>query len=450
MTPVLDPVGWRSRALHLAVQVLAHLALPLLMLGLALRARKEPAHLRHLSHRFGMGPVGPAGAVWVYAASLGETRAVSPLVRQLLDQGRHVILTHQSPAGLAEGARLFGQDPRVTRTYVPADLWWAVRLFIARARPSALLVVEIELWPAMLRGCVRAGVPCVMVNGNLLDQSMHPRGGLRGLLQHWLLGHYRLFDRIFTRTPAYRDRYCALGVDPSRVTVVGELKYDQAIDPAQVAAGQRLRALWPADAPVLMIASSVAGEETALTHMLKGLLARPGLQDLRVVWAPRSPQRFDALAGALAAAGLRVTRRSGMGPLARARFAPDTQILLGDSTGEMNTWYPMADLVFVGASLTEDGGHNIMEPMALGRPVIMGPSIYGIAFAAEPATRLGAFASLPDANALEDRIAALLSDRRGLARMAAAARQFSAEQTGAASRTAAGLATLLADGAARP
>lgn len=433
------PGSLASRLTYAAVQVLAHLGLPLLLLAMAWRARKEPAHLAHLSHRFGFGPAGPGGAIWVYAASLGETRAVSPLVRRLLDDGHAVLLTSQSPAGLAEARRLFGTDPRVTLRHVPADLFWAVRLFLARARPRALLVVEIELWPAMLRESVRAGVPCVMVNGNLLDQSMQRLTGFRG----WVLGHYRLFTRIFTRTPAYRDRYLALGVEAARVAVVGELKYDQWIDPAQVAAGQRLREAWPAEAPVLMIASSVKDEEPALMTLVLGLRGRPGLGDLRVVWAPRSPQRFDAVAEALELAGLTVARRSAMGDLAAARLPAQADVLLGDSTGEMNVWYPMADLVFVGASLTGDGGHNIMEPMALGRPVVMGPSIYGIAFAAEPAARMGAFASLPDAAALEARIATLLTDRAALRRMAEGARAFSATQTGAADRTLAGLRALL-------
>lgn len=432
-----------ARLIHLAVQGLAPLLLPFLLLGLALRARREPAHLRHLSHRFGLGPAGPGGAVWVYAASLGETRAVSPLVRALLADGHDVLLTHQSPAGLAEGHRLFPDTPGLTHRYVPADLAWATRLFIARARPSALVVAEIELWPAMLRECARAGIPRVMVNGNLLPESLRPRPGLRGLLQRWVLGHYRLFTHVFTRTPAYRDRYIAQGLPPDRVTVAGELKYDQWIDPAQVAAGQHLRRQWPAAAPVLMIASSVRDEETALLALIAGLRARPGLGSCRIVWAPRSPQRFDAVAEALAAQGLRVTRRSTLGALAQAVLPPETDVLLGDSIGEMNVWYPMADLVFVGASLNGDGGHNIMEPLSLGRPVVMGPSIYGIAFDAGPAAAAGALASLPDASALETRIAALLADRAALARMAEAAAAFAATRRGAGARTMDGLRPLL-------
>lgn len=431
--------GLRAIVNYALAQTVAHLALGLAVPLLLWRARKEPAHLAGIGERFGLGPAGPQGAIWVYAASLGETRAVSPLIRHLVDAGHQVLLTHLSPAGLAEGARLFGSDPRVHRRYVPLDLFWAMRLFLARARPRALLVCEIEIWPAMLTEASRAAVPRVMVNGNLLPESLRPGRWPLSILRRWVLGHYRLFDHVFTRTDAYAARYQGLGVAPERISVVGELKYDQWIDPAQPARGERLRTCWPADAPVLMIASSVADEEPALLDLIAGLMRRPGLGTLRVIWAPRSPQRFDAVAAALEGAGLNIMRRSAMGPDLAGPLPEESRVLLGDSIGEMNIWYPMADLVFVGASLNGDGGHNIMEPMALGRPVVMGPSIYGIAFAAEPAAQIGAFESLPDVAALEDRIAALLTDPAALARMSAAAARFAARQTGAARRTLDGL-----------
>jgi 3-deoxy-D-manno-octulosonic-acid transferase len=429
----LLPVG--TRALYVAAQALAHLLVPLLAVLLALRARREPGHLQHLSHRLGLGPVGPGGAVWVYAASLGETRAASPLIRRLREAGHPVLLTHQSPAGLAEGWRLFPDDPGIVHRYVPLDLFWAVRLFLRRAHPKALIVLEIELWPAMLIETVRKRVPVVMANGNLLDRALQRQSGFRG----HVLRLYHLFTAIFTREEAYRDRYLAIGVDPDRVHVVGELKYDQWIDAAHPAMGRALRARWPGAERVLMIASSVEAEEAILLPMVPRLLAAdPGL---RLLWVPRSPQRFEAVAGMLAAAGIQTTRRSTLGPEMTATM-PDVRVLVGDSIGEMNAYYPMADLVFVGASLIDHGGHNIMEPMALGRPVVMGPSIYGIAFAAGPAAEAGAFESLPDAAALEARIAALLADKGALTRMTEAAQGFTANQTGAAQRTLRGLEAL--------
>lgn len=428
-------LGWDTRALYWLVQVGLHLLAPLVILLLIRRAFREPGHLRHLSQRLGLGPVGPKGAVWVYAASLGETRAVSALVRQLIGAGHPVLLSHMSPAGLAEGFRLFDGEALVTHRYVPVDLFWAVRLFLWRAKPRLGLVCEIEIWPAMLMEAARAGVPMVMVNGNLLDRSI---GDLRGARRH-LMALYQLFTLVLTRTEAYRARYLRIGVEAARVRIVGEMKYDQWVDPLQLARGAALRAGWPEAARVLMIASSVEGEEAALLGMVQGLL-RAG--NVRTLWAPRSPQRFDAVAAALQAAGISFARRSGLED-AMAGPLPDVQVLLGDSIGEMNAYYQMADLVFVGASLVDHGGHNIMEPMALGRPVVMGPSTYGIAFAAGPAAVAGAFESLPDVAALALRIGRLLDDPAQLAAMSRAAAAFAASQTGAAARSYAALAPWL-------
>lgn len=430
-----------DRLIYAATQILMHLLVPPMILRQLWRSRREPAYRRHLHQRLGFGPVGPPGAIWVHSASLGEIRAVQLLVRRLRAAGYPILLTHMSPAGLAEGWRLFPDDPLVTHRYAPWDLFWAMRRLLRRARPAALLVVEVEVWPAMLREAGRAGLPRVLVNGNLRERSARDGGGLR----RWVLGHYRRFDRIFTRDRTFADRYHRLGVPDARIAIVGDLKFDQWIDPAQPAIGRRLRRGWPAAAPVLLIASSVQDEEPALLALVANLLRHPDLPDLRIIWAPRSPQRFAPLAATLADRGWPLIRRSAMGDLATAALPPAARILLGDSIGEMNIWYPMADLVFVGGSLNQTGGHNIMEPMVHGRPVVMGPSIHGVAFAAEPAARAGALASLPDAATLEARIAALLGDRAALAKMAAAATGFAAGQTGAVARTLAGLGPLLPD-----
>jgi 3-deoxy-D-manno-octulosonic-acid transferase len=432
-----------TRLVYLASQVAAHLLLPAVLARFLMKSRREPAYRHRLAERLGLGPVGAPGAVWVYAASLGETRAASPLVERLRGAGHAVLLTHATPAGLAEGERLFPGDPGIVHRYVPLDLFWAVRLFLARARPRLGVVCEIEIWPAMLCEAARAGVPMVMANGNLLERSI---GGAqpRGLRRH-VMALYRLFAHIFTRTEAYAARYRRIGVVPGRISVVGEMKYDQRIDPRHPAAGEGLRRRWQGEAPVLVIASSVADEEETLVQMLRPLL-RPGAGGaaVRVVWVPRSPQRFDAVAARAAAEGWRVLRRSALGPDAAGTVPEGTQVIIGDSLGEMNLYCAMADLVFVGASLNGDGGHNIMEPMALGKPVVMGPSIYGIAFAAEPAAEAGAFESLPDAAALGARIAELVADRAALSAMSAAAARFAAGQKGAADRTLAGLAPWLA------
>ena len=432
----LKPLSSTAKVVYVLEQVFAHLLVPFLMLLMLLRSRKEPAHLQNLSHRIGFGAAEQNGAVWIYAASLGETRAASPLIRRLRVAGFNVLLTHQSAAGLTEGARLFGKDSGIQQCYIPLDLFWAVRIFLRRFQPAALVVMEIEVWPAMLIETARKGIPIVMANGNLLEQSI---GNGHGLRRH-ILTLYQLFSHIFTRTNDYRDRYLRIGVDPTCLSVVGDMKFDQLIDPTHLQMAEKVRSNLHGAERVLLIASSVEPEEALLVPMVVRLLSKD--LGLRVIWAPRSPQRFQSVSDSLSSMGVRVTLRSTLG-LEMSAPMPRTQVLVGDSTGEMDAYYSVADLVFVGASLVDHGGHNIIEPMMQGRPVVMGPSTYGIDFAAVPAGRAGAFESLPNAVSLEARIMELFSDPRALDRMGAAATRFTTDKTGAADKTFLGLLPLL-------
>ena len=435
-TSPFQDLQFSTKTFYVIEQIIAHMLIPIIILLLIFRSRKEPAHLKNLKHRIGFGPVGQKGAIWVYAASLGETRAVSPLIYRLRSEGFKVLLTHQSPAGLAEGARIFGLDSGVTQCYVPLDFFWAVRIFLQRSKPLALVVMEIEIWPAMLIETARKGILVTMANGNLLDRSTDKKDYLRRRLNNL----YQIFNHIFTRTDEYRSRYLSIGVKPENVSVVGELKFDQLIDPAQLNLSKKLHSKLIGAQRILMIASSVRAEERLLLPMVVRLIsADPGL---RVVWVPRSPQRFRAVEDALTAKGVTVQKRSSMGSLIDGT-PTNAQVLLGDSIGEMNVYYPLADLVFVGASLVDHGGHNVAEPMALGKPIVMGPSIYGVAFAASPAAIDGALEILPDAKALETRITALMLNSGSLAQMSAAATNFINNKAGAADKTCVGIKALL-------
>lgn len=428
MTERPDPVpeGWRG--LYPATQVVMHAAVPLIALWFGMRALREPGYGARLAQRFGFGPVGVAGAVWVHAASLGETRGCSPLIGEVLAAGHPVLLTHLTPAGLAEGRRLF-DDPRVTHRYLPLDLFWAVRRFLRRARPRLGVICEADIWPALLIEAARAGLPMVLANGNLRARAAAATG-----LRRRVLGLCRLFAHVLTPDEAHRQRYLAVGVDPARITVVGGLKYDQPVDAQAVAAGLRLRAFWPPGDRVLLIASSHKGEEADLAALCARLLREEGR---RIIWAPRQPARFDAVAGLLQRQGISHLRRSD--PAATGGGLAQVRVLLADSIGEMAAFHAMADLVFVGGSLVDRGGHNISEPMAQGRPVVMGPSTFGLGAVGEAALAEGALESLPDAGALSARIAALLRDPALLAEKSAAARKVFRAQSGAAARSKAAL-----------
>lgn len=425
----LPPPRLRTRVFFAAWQVFAHLLLPLAILFFVVQSRREPLYRKNLHQRFGLGDVGPRGAVWIFATSLGETRAISPLVRLLLDKGHAVCLTHASPAGLTEGRRLF-DDPRVTHRYVPFDFWWSTWLFLNRLKPRIGLVVEGEYWPGHVQVADWLGVPMLHINGNLNRRSLEQAKRTANLR----LDILTRFQAITTKSEPNRQRYISAGVEPARVLVMGELKFDQWIDDTQLETGRRLRAEWSPDRCVLLIASSVTDEEERLISLVTHLLSldlRP-----RIVWAPRSPQRYAALAERLERAGVPFVRRSdvldenGLGSL-----TADADVLLADSLGEMNIWYQMADLVFVGATLVDMGGHNISEPLALARPVLLGPSIYGITFPAEDAHRDGAVRILPDITAITTEAERLLTDPAELKAFTERARTFSQRHVGASGRT---------------
>ena len=428
-THPLPSMRMRTRVFFVAWQVFAHLALPFALLFFLVRSRREPLYRKHFSQRFGLGTVGAKGSVWVFATSLGETRAVSPLVKTLLDQGHRVCLTHSSPAGLSEGRRLFDDD-RITHRYVPFDFWWSTWLFFIRLRPSIGLVVEGEFWPGHLQVANWMSVPMLHVNGNLHQKSLERSKKTRGLRMDILTR----FHAILTKSEGHQDRYLAAGVDPDRILIVGELKFDQWVDKAHLATGDRLRATWSPDAQVFLIASSVADEEDDLIDLAKSLLDLPNPP--RIIWAPRSPQRFGSVSSKLAEAGLSVAVRSRVLTSDRSGEIPEeADVLVADSIGEMNIWYKMADLVFVGGTLADKGGHNISEPLALGKPVLLGPSIFGITFPAIDADQFGAVRILPNVAAFKDEAQNLFQDQKALSEFREKATLFAELHVGATERT---------------
>jgi 3-deoxy-D-manno-octulosonic-acid transferase len=425
----LSPPKPRLRVFFVVWQVFTHLMLPFALLFFLARSRREPLYRAHFSQRFGLGRVGRKGSVWVFATSLGETRAVSPLVRDLLAVGHSVCLTHSSPAGLIEGRRLF-DDPRVTHRYVPFDFIWSTWAFLFRLRPCIGLVVEGEFWPGHLQVAGWLGIPMLHINGNLHENSLRRAERFWGLRMDILTR----FNAILTKSEGHRDRYLRAGVSPERILIVGELKFDQWIDPKHLQDGQRLREVWSPDRPVFLIASSVAAEEEALLSIVERLLALP--DPPRIIWVPRSPQRFGGVADMLDEKGISSVRRTAVLDQDRGGTIPvDADVLVGDSIGEMNVWTEMADLVFVGGTIADKGGHNISEPLALARPVVIGPSIYGITFPAIDADKDGAARILPDASAVSDEVAMLLTNPEALSQFTRNAESFAARHAGASART---------------
>jgi 3-deoxy-D-manno-octulosonic-acid transferase len=384
----------------------------------------NPSLLKRLPDRFGFGPVGPKNSIWFYAASLGEMNAARPLVQIFINNGHDVLLTHLSPAGFEAGKLFFGDHPRVTHRYIPLDFYFFMQIFLYRSRPSCGIVLEIEIWPAMLIVADTLGVPMYLANGNLLAKKM-------SRLKNWKrsnLHMYRLFDHIFTRTEDYADRYEETGVLRNDITVTGELRLDMPRDPLLIARGEFLRTAWAGKNFTFMISSSVQIEEDPLLRCCVELLKK--IPKTRVIWVPRSPQRFNAVNNKAQKTGLICMKRSDL----QDGIPTATQLFLGDSIGEMDLYLGMADIVFVGASFNGNGGHNIVEPLSAGCPVVMGPSTYSVDFIAKDAAAAGIFHSFSTPKEMIDFIIDIAKSPEKLGELKSASSTFCDMNVGASRR----------------
>ena len=357
-------------------------AAPLVLARLAWRSRRQPGYREALGERFGFyRAAGPARRIWIHAVSVGETRAAAPLIAALARRypAHRILLTHMTPTGRATGTELFGDS--VERAWLPYDTRFAVRRFLAHFRPEAGIVMETEVWPRLLEECARAGVPVALVNGRLSERSARRYARVPALAR-WGFGN---LVGVAAQTEADAQRFRALGARD--VAVTGNVKFDLEVPAAMVALGARLRARI-GERPVWVAGSTREGEEALLLQALARLPDEGAL----LVLVPRHPQRFDEVAQLAAARGFAVARRSeGDAPVPRA-----VRVLVGDSMGEMLAYYAAGDLAIMGGSLLDFGSQNLIEPAALARPVIVGPSSYNFAEAAEGAIAAGGAVRVAD------------------------------------------------------
>lgn len=412
------------------------LFLPVVLVYLWNRGRKDPDYRLHLAERFGFYRRAlPQGVIWLHVVSLGETRSATALIRAMVDRGDRVLLTHFTPAGRRESARLFGDEiaaGAVTVVWVPFDMGWCHRRFLAACRPRIGLTLEVEIWPAMVFAARAAGVPLYLCNGlygtRPLARDSH---GLR-LRQRVIRG----LAGALVKSQLQADRFARIGL--KNVTVTGELRFDQPVPESQLSAARALRETFPPEREVIAIASGVEGEEALFAGVIQTVKARHRPATL-FIYVPRAPERFDAVAQSLEAAGLVVTRRShALGPdLSPLAPMDGADVLLGDSLGEMFFYLALCDRAIVGGGFTERGAHNIIEPLMLGKPVLTGPHIWTIEYPFVEAEALGIARSLPDADALTKALGQPAPD------CAPQIAAFLAEHSGASQKTLAAIDQIL-------
>ncbi|MDY7116101.1 lipid IV(A) 3-deoxy-D-manno-octulosonic acid transferase [Halomonas sp. SSL-5] len=422
-------MGWP----RLAYSTLLHLAAPLAWR----RLRREHGLTDPRPLRLGRIPETPPDTrmLWLHCASVGEVQAARPLIEALLERypGHSLTVTTMTATGaervraLAEGR----QDGRLVHHFVPLDFPRAAARFVARLRPELALFFETELWPNLLHVCRGRGVPVAVVNGRLSPRAFRGYRRLRPLMREAL----GCVDWLAAKSEEDAARFAELGMSPRRTTVVGSLKFDITPEGGASEVSERLRTRL-GRSRVWVAGSTHEGEEALLLAAHRRLRER--FPDALLILVPRHPQRFEAVAALCEHAGMSVARRSrGEWPEAT------TAVYLGDTMGELMALYGAADLAFVGGSLVPIGGHNLLEPAALGVPVVTGPELANFADVAMALRGADALVEVADEARLAEALAVLFEDPAERRRLGEAGRGVVAANRGALARTLEGISRLL-------
>ena len=402
-----------------------YLATPLIVWRLLARGLRYHSYFSRWRERFGHFPdPGLRDSIWVHAVSVGEVNAALPLIQAL--RARHadrpMIITTVTPTGSERVRKLFGDS--VFHVYLPYDLPRAVRRFLDRIRPQLAVVMETEIWPNVFHACRARGVKLVIANARLSERSLRGYAPIRPLVARAL----NCVDLVAAQSAGDARRYRALGAEAERVTVAGNLKYDMPLPMDERERGAELRRQWGDNRPVWIAASTHEGEELAVFETHLRVLTR--LPDALLLIAPRHPERFRSVEQSARNLGFAVATHSG-------GTAPDRdcQCFVIDAMGVLMRYFAGADIAFVGGSLIPVGGHNVLEPAALAKPVLTGPYTFNFAEITRSLIDAGGAVQVDSPQRLAAEVLRLLRDPVVRARMGGAASAVCAREHGAAART---------------
>ncbi|MBG2803339.1 lipid IV(A) 3-deoxy-D-manno-octulosonic acid transferase [Proteus mirabilis] len=381
-------------------QVLLYLIQPLIWLRLLLRSRKAPAYRKRWGERYGFckGKVVPQG-ILLHSVSVGETLAAVPLVRAL----RHhypdlpITVTTMTPTGSERVRSAFGDD--VYHVYLPYDLPGSVNRFLKTVDPKLVIIMETELWPNLISKLHQQKIPLIIANARLSERSAAGYQKLGSFVKTML----QKITLIAAQNQEDGERFIELGLKRSHLHVTGSLKFDISVTPELAARAVALRRQWAAHRPVWIATSTHEGEETIILETHKKLLTQ--FPQLLLILVPRHPERFPKAEQLTREAGLKYTLRS-------TDAVPDaqTQVVIGDTMGELMLLYGIADLAFVGGSLVERGGHNPLEAAAHAIPVIMGPHTFNFKNICAKLDQAEGLITVTDSESMATAIASLLND----------------------------------------
>lgn len=404
----------------------------LLPIKLLWRGLKQPEYRQHVCERYGyFTQTVNAPLIWVHCVSVGETRATQPLIHALLEQypQHQILITHGTPTGRDTGRQLFSQhitQGRVLQAYLPVDTPGASKRFLAHFKPVLGLLMETELWFHVIDQATRQHIPVALLSARLSAKSAAGYAKLGSLTRQGL----QQLALVAAQTAADAERLQALGAkDPM---ICGNLKFDVTPPTDSADKGAALRQRIGQDRTVLIAASTREGEESLILDAVQGT----GVLTLLV---PRHPQRFAEVESQLKARGLRYVLRTELNQPLNA----EVQVVLGNSMGEMYTYYAASDFAVMGGSLQPLGGQNLIEAAAMGVPTILGPHMFNFAQVTQAAVLAGAAVQLKDVSELHGMIASLAADKGKVRMMAEAAKGFTLQHRGTTERLMMAIAPLL-------
>lgn len=403
-----------------------YLLSPIILLRLLYRALRAPAYARRWRERFGFVAQTNGGkTIWLHSVSVGETLAAVPLVKALQQRypDYRLTVTCMTPTGSERIQAAFGDS--VDHYYAPYDMPDSVARFLNRVRPELLLIMETELWPNTIAACSSRSIPVILANGRLSAKSAAAYGKIPRLVGSML----RSISAVVAQHDDDGNRFARLGLPPEALTISGNIKFDLHLDSEVRVKAQSLTTEWQGEnqRPVLLAASTHAGEDELILQAYGQIKAALSVAPLLVL-VPRHPERFNQVAQLCEQAGFVVARRSTGEPTAPA------DILLGDTMGELMSFYGACDLAFVGGSLVPTGGHNMIEAAAWGVPVVTGPHLFNFAEASRLLLEGDAMIVCEDADSLAEQCIGLFANRQRCTQMGDAAHRIAEANRGALDR----------------
>lgn len=413
--------------------VLYYLLLPFILLRLWLRGRRAPAYRERVGERFGcFPPVTLRQPIWVHAVSVGETIAAATMIKRLQQEypDSDMVVTTMTPTGSERVQAIFGGS--VFHVYAPYDMPGSIQRFLARVNPRLLIIMETELWPNTIHYCHRQGIPVVVANARLSAKSARGYEKFSALTGPML----QELALVVAQSGDDASRFNALGLPAQSTSVSGSIKFDINLDIKLQQQAAALKQSWGENRPVWIAASTHQGEDELLLQAHQQLLsAHPSLL---LVLVPRHPERFNRVADLIAGAGLRGQRRSQGGAP-----EPATQVLLGDTMGELLLLLGAADIAFVGGSLVQNGGHNMLEPAAWALPIVTGMSDFNFAEISHKLQQQHALVKVEGAEAMIKVLGEWLHNTEAREKAGQAAAQVVAENRGALEKLLGAIKTFL-------